>query len=228
MVANKPHQAGHWQRLRTRFLEGGPDALPDYELLELLLYLGKSRGGDMKKLSKDMIRRFGSFGDVLAADPDRLREFDGVGDVTVAALKSVQSAALRLIRSQVMQRPVLASWSALLEYCNASMAYSKKEMFRVLFLDRKNTLIADEVQQEGTVDHTPVYPREVVRRALELGASAIIMVHNHPSGDPTPSGADVEMTRKVAEAGKALGISLHDHVIVGRGRHASFKSLGLL
>lgn len=227
-VAGQPHQIGHWQRLRERFLEGGTDALPDYELLELLLYLGKPRGGDMKRLAKEMIQQFGSFGDMLAADPERLREFDGVGDVTVAALKSVQAAALRLMRGELMERPALSTWSALLEYCNASMAYAKKERFRILFLDRKNTLIADEVQQEGTVDHTPVYPREVVRRALELGASAIIMVHNHPSGDPTPSAADVEMTRQVAEAGQKLGISLHDHVIVGRGSHASFKSLGLL
>ena len=224
----KPHYLGHWQRLRKRFLDGGPDALPDYELLELLLYLGKGRGGDMKRLAKDMLKRFGSFGDVLAAEPERLREFDGVGEVTVTAFKTVQASALRLARSQVLKRPTLASWSALLEYCNASMAYRKKEQLRVLFLDRKNVLIADEVQQEGTVDHTPVYPREVMRRALELEASAVILVHNHPSGDPTPSAADIEMTRQVADAGAKLGIALHDHVVVGRGRHASFKSLGLL
>ena len=227
-MAAESHQRGHWERLRKRFLDGGPDALPDYELLEPLLHLGKGRGGDMKKLAKSMLKRFGAFGDVLNAEPARLKEFEGVGDVTVAALKSVQAAALRLARSQVLKRPVLSSWSALIDYCTASMSFSRKEQFRVLFLDRKNSLIADEVQQEGTVDHTPVYPREVVKRALELGASAIIMVHNHPSGDPTPSTADLEMTRRVADAGNKPGISVHDHVVIGRGRHASFKSLGLL
>ena len=227
-MAARPHYRGHWARLRKRFLEGGADALPDYELLELVLYLGKSRGGDMKPVAKAMIKRFGSFGDVISADPARLAEMDGIGDVTIAAIKAVQAAALRLAQSHVLQQPTLSSSAALIDYCTASMAYNKTERFRVLYLDRKNTLIRDEEQQQGTVDHTPVYPREVVHRALELGASAIIMVHNHPSGDPTPSRSDIEMTRQVSEAGRNLGILLHDHIVIGRGRHASFKSLGLL
>jgi DNA repair protein RadC len=227
-VAGSPHTRGHWARLRERFLNGGADALPDYELLEMVLYLGKTRGGDMKPLAKTLIKNFGSFGDVVSADPARLLEIDGVGEVTIAAIKTVQASAVRMARSAVLNRQVLNSSDALIDYCTAAMAYNKVEQFRVLFLDRKNTLIADEQQQEGTVDHTPVYPREVVRRALELGASAIIMVHNHPSGDPTPSRADIDMTRKISEAGQNVGVVLHDHIIIGRGMNASFKSMGLL
>ncbi len=227
-MADNPHHLGHWARLRKRFLDGGAQALPDYEVLELVLYLGKSRGGDMKPLAKTLIKKFGSFGDVISAEPARLTEVDGVGEVTVTAIKTVQAAALRLAQSTVLNRPTLSSSAALINYCTASMAYNKIEQFRVLYLDRKNNLIADEQQQEGTVDHTPVYPREVVRRALELGASAIIMVHNHPSGDPTPSSADIAMTHKVLEAGQSVGVALHDHIVIGRGEHASFKSMGLL
>ena len=222
-----PHYRGHRQRLRDRFLLGGPDALPDYELLELLLFLSIPQR-DTKPLAKALIARFGSFADVIAAAPERLCEVDGVKDATVAALKTVEAGALRLARAKVIGRPALSSWEALLDYCAAAMARTPTEEFRVLYLDRKNVLVADEVHQRGTVDHTPVYPREVVKRALELGASAIILVHNHPSGDPTPSRSDIAMTREIAAAAKALKIEVHDHLIIGRGKHASFKALGLL
>ncbi len=202
-------------------------SLPDYEMLELLLFMAKPRA-DVKPLAKALLARFGSFAEVIATDPKELVEVTGVRESTVIALKTVQAAAIRLAREQVINRPVISSWQKLLDYCRASMAYAKKEEFRVLFLDRKNVLIADEVQHTGTVDHTPVYPREVMKRALDLGASAIIMVHNHPSGDPTPSKGDVKMTKEVREAGEKLGIAVHDHLIIGRRGHASFKSLGLL
>ena len=208
-------------------MAGGETGLPDYELLELVLFSAIPRG-DLKPLAKRLIRRFGSFGEVVSAEPQRLAEVEGVGKGVIAALKVVQAAALRLVRSRILDRPVIGSWDALMDYCQASMSYHKTEQFRILFLDRKNVLIADEVQQSGTVDHTPVYPREVVKRALELGASALIMVHNHPSGDPLPSDADIDMTRKVVEAGRSLGIRVHDHVVVGKGSFASFKTLGLL
>ena len=222
-----PHYHGHRQRLRERFVTGGADALPDYELLELLLFLAIPQR-DTKPLAKALIARFGSFADVIAATPERLAEVDGVKEVTIAALKTVEAAALRLAKTRVMNRPALSSWEALLDYCAAAMGRAQNEEFRILFLDRKNMLIADEVHQRGTVDHTPVYPREVVKRALELGASAIILVHNHPSGDPTPSRSDIAMTREIALAAKALKIEVHDHLIIGRGKHASFKALGLL
>ena len=226
-MPGEPHQQEHWRRLRERFLNS-PESLPDYELLELLLTLGKRRGGDMKRLAKELIDEFGSFGAVLHADPERLRDFKGIGAVTAAALASVRVAAVRLVRAKVLNRSVVSSWTDLLDYCQASMAHKQKEHFRILFLDRRNAVIADEVQQEGTVDRTPVYPREVVQRALKLGASALILVHNHPSGDPTPSAADIEITRQVADAAERLGISVHDHLVIGQGRHASFRSLGLL
>ena len=226
-MSGKPHYHGHRQRLRERFLKAGGEALPDYELLELVLFPAQPRR-DVKPLAKRLLDRFGSFADVISAEPERLAEVPDVGEPVIAALKTVQAAALRLAKEQVLHRPVLSSWQALLDYCRASMGYRKSEQFRILFLDRKNVLIADEVQQQGTVDHTPVYPREVVKRALELGASALIMVHNHPSGDPTPSKADIEMTREVMEAGKRLGITVHDHIVVSKGRHASFRSMGLL
>jgi DNA repair protein RadC len=183
---------------------------------------------DMKPLAKRLLRRFGSFAEVISAEPERLKEVEGVGEAVVTALKVVRAGALRLAQDQVLGRPVLSSWQALLDYLSAGMAYGKTEQFRILFLDRKNVLIADEQQQRGTVDHTPVYPREVVKRALELGASALILVHNHPSGDPTPSQADIAMTREVVEAGARMGITVHDHLVIGKGRHESFKALGLL
>jgi DNA repair protein RadC len=221
-----PHYHGHRARLRDRFL-ANPDGLPDYELLELVFAMARPRG-DVKPLAKALITRFGSFADAIAAAPARLKEVEGIGDATVAALKIVEASAIRLARGNIMDKPVLSSWQALLDYCTASMARATNEQFRVLFLDRKNVLIADERQQEGTVDHTPVYPREVVKRALEIGATAVILVHNHPSGDPTPSTADIEMTREVADAAKSLGITLHDHIVIGRNGTESFKSLGLL
>ncbi len=227
MADDKPHYHGHRQRLRARFMQSGGDALPDYELMELVLFSAIPQG-DVKPLAKHLIDRFGSFAEVISAPPERLKEIKGLGDVSIATLKVIQAAAQRLTQGQVLDRPVLGSWHALLDHCQATMAYDKTEQFRVLFLDRRNTLIADEVQQQGTVDHTPVYPREVVKRALELEASAIIMVHNHPSGDPTPSRADITMTQEVRDAAARLGITLHDHLVIGRGQHASFKSLGLI
>jgi DNA repair protein RadC len=218
---------GHRERLRARFAAGGADAMPDYELLELTLFAALPRR-DTKPLAKALLARFGSFAEVIAAPPARLMEVKGVGEMVASHLKIVEAAAHRLARTQVIGRPALSSWAALLDYCTAKMARCANEEFRILFLDRKNVLIADEVQNKGTVDHTPVYPREIVKRALELSASAIILVHNHPSGDPTPSKADIVMTREVAAAAKALGLAVHDHLVIGRGGHASFKSLGLL
>lgn len=201
--------------------------LPDYEMLEMVLYQSIKRG-DVKPLAKRLIKHFGGFGEVISAEPERLAEVEGVGEAVVVSLKVVQAAALRLARGRILERPAIASWQALLDYCQASMSYKPTEQFRILFLDRKNKVVADEIQQTGTVDHTPVYPREVVKRALELGASAVIMVHNHPSGDPSPSDDDIAMTNQVVEAGKALGIKVHDHLIIGKGRHVSFKAMGLL
>jgi DNA repair protein RadC len=219
--------SGHRERLRTRFLKGGADAMPDYELLEMTLFAALPRR-DTKPLAKALLARFGSFAEVIAAPRARLMEVKGVGESVANHLKIVEAAAHRLAKTKVMGRPALSSWQALLDYCTAAMARAQNEEFRVLFLDRKNSLIADEVQNRGTVDHTPVYPREIIKRALELSASAIILVHNHPSGDPTPSKADIAMTREVATAAKTLSITVHDHLVIGRGGHASFKSLGLL
>ena len=226
-MSTKPHYLGHRQRLKDRFMRDAGASLPDYEMLELVLFLAKPRA-EVKPLAKALITRFGSFADVISADVKELVAVKGVGENTAVALKTIRAAAIRLAREQVMNQPVITSWQKLLDYCRASLAFAKTEEFRVLFLDRKNVLIADEMQQTGTVDHTPVYPREVVKRALELGASSIIMVHNHPSGDPTPSKGDIEMTTEVREACEKLGISLHDHLIIGKSGHASFKSLGLL
>ena len=219
--------AGHRNRLRDRFLRGGADALPDYELLELLLFRALPRI-DTKPIAKRLIGRFGSFAEVIAAPPARLREVEGVGDAAVTELKLVQAAAERIARGAVQKRPVLASWSAVIEYCRTTMAFAEKEQFRILFLDKRNALISDEVQQTGTVDHTPVYPREVIKRALELSATAIILVHNHPSGDPTPSRADIEMTKTIIDIAQPLGVTVHDHVIVGRNGHASLRGLKLI
>jgi len=218
---------GHRARLRRRFLEGGPRALADYEMLELLLFQAVPRR-DTKPIARELIRRFGSDAGVLRADVAALQEVAGIGEAGAVMLKSVADAAERLALQEVIDRPVLSSWDKVLDYLRVSMTHHETEQFRILFLDIKNTLIADEVQQTGTVNHTPVYPREAVKRALELGASAIVMAHNHPSGNPAPSKADIEMTREVSEAGKRLGITLHDHVIVAKGGTSSFKSLGIL
>jgi DNA repair protein RadC len=223
----KPHFLGHRERLRDRFREAGSDALADYELLEMVLFRAISRG-DTKPLAKTLIAKFGSFSEVISASEERLKEVSGVGDSVVTELKLIRAASLRLMKGAVINRPVLSSWTAILEYCRAAIAFEDREQFRILFLDKKNQLIADEVQQEGTVDHTPVYTREVMKRALELSASAIILAHNHPSGDPTPSFADIDMTQKIIEAGNKLGITVHDHVIIGRKGHTSFRGSKLI
>ncbi len=225
--AARPHHAGHRERLRERATEGGLAALPDYELLELYLFRTFPRG-DVKPIAKDLLKRFGSLQAVLAASVEELRQVKGVGEAAALDLKMLHEANLRVARAQVARRPVISSWTALLAYVRTALAHEPREQFRVLFLDKKNQLIADEVMNRGTVDHAPVYPREIVKRALELSSSAVILVHNHPSGDPTPSGADVEITRQVVEAGRSLKIAVHDHLVVGREGVKSFKALGLL
>jgi DNA repair protein RadC len=222
-----PHYHGHRERLRARFREAGAEALADYELLELILFRALPRR-DVKSLAKELLKKFGSFADVIAAPSHLLEEVPGMGDAAITDFKIVQAAASRLAHGEVRRRPVLSSWSAVLDYCRTAMAFAEKEQFRVLFLDKRNQLIADEQLGEGTVDHTPVYPREVVKRALELSATAVILVHNHPSGDPTPSRADIEMTQQIAAIASSLGISVHDHIIVGRDGHASLKQLKLM
>lgn len=220
-------RAGHRQRLRNRFRSGGPDALPDYELLEMILFRVFPRG-DTKPIAKRLLARFGSFAEVVNAAPERLLEVEGIGQRAVDELKLIRAAALRLMLGEIKGRTVLASWTAVIDYCRAAQAYADKEVFRILFLDKKNQLIADEVQQTGTVDHTPVYVREVIKRALELGATALVLVHNHPSGDPAPSRADIDMTRQIVDAAKPLGVAIHDHLIVGRKGHASLRALKLM
>lgn len=217
----------HRKRLRSRFLEGGAAAMPDYELLELVLFRAIPRT-DVKPLARRLLDMFGDFNGVLTAPQARLQQVQGVGEAVVSELKIVEAAAQRLARARVMHRHVLSSWDALLDYCHTAMAHRETEQFRVLFLDRKNILIADEEQARGTVDHVPVYPREVVKRALELNASALILVHNHPSGDPTPSQADIAMTEQVQTAAEALGLVLHDHLIIGRAQELSFRAAGYL
>ena len=220
-------RAGHRERLRDKFMRAGPKALHDYELLELVLFRAIPRR-DVKPLAKRLLNTFGDFNHVVAAPAARLAEIQGVGDAVVQELKIVEAAAHRFAQAQVIGRDALTSWEALETYCRQRMAHEPIEQFRILFLDRKNILIADEPQQVGTVDHVPVYPREVVKRALELNASAIILVHNHPSGDPTPSDADVDMTARIVRACMAVSISVHDHIVVGKGRTASFHAMGLI
>lgn len=220
--------AGHRQRVRERFLRVGGDALEDYELLELALQLVIPRK-DTKALAKTLLREFGSFSAVFNASEARLRKVEGLGDTSVAHLKVIQAVAARFGRDRISTaKPILSSWSQLIDYCTTQMAYQSIEQFRILFLDKKNRLIADEVQQTGTVDHTPVYPREVIKRSLELGATALILVHNHPSGDPAPSSADVRMTREIGDIAKPLGITLHDHLVIGKNSHASLRALKLI
>ena len=219
--------ADHRRRLRARFLSGGAQALPDYEMLELVLFRAIPRQ-DVKPLAHKLLETFGDFNRVLAAPPARLAQVKGVGEAVICELKIVEAAAQRLARSRVMQRHVVSSWDVLLDYCHTTMAHRDTEQFRVLYLDRKNVLIADEEQARGTVDHVPVYPREVVKRALELNASALILVHNHPSGDPTPSPEDIAMTGQVEAAAQALGLALHDHLIIGKSAELSFRAEGLL
>ena len=223
----KPHYHGHRDRLRARFAQKGADALADYELLELYLFRSIPRR-DIKPLAKALIAKFGSFSDTISAPIARLCEVKGISEKIALDLKILQASAIKLGQETVLNRPLLSSWTALLEYCRSAMQYEDVEQFRVLFLDRKNRLIADEVLGKGTIDRAPVYPREVIKRALELGSTAIILAHNHPSGDPTPSQSDIDMTQTIVKAAKPLGISVHDHIIVGRINTVSFKSLGLM
>jgi DNA repair protein RadC len=226
-TAEPPHYHGHRMRLRERFLSTGPDALSDYELLEMVLFTAQPRR-DMKPLAKSLLKKFGSFAEVVHAPETLLREVDGIGEASINQLRLIGAAASRIAKGQLQQRTLLSSWNDVIDYCRTSMAFAEKEQFRLLFLDKRNQLIADEVQQVGTVDHTPVYPREVIKRALELSATAIILVHNHPSGDPTPSQADIQMTRAIIDIAGPLGISVHDHIIVGKNGHASLKGLKLI
>ncbi len=218
---------GHRERLKARFRKGGVDALADYELLELQLMTAIPRR-DVKPLAKKLIQTFGSYAEVISAEPKRLAEVSGVGENVITTLKLAEASAQKLAEGSVLEKPVLNNWQALLNYCSAQLAYKKNEQFRVLFLDRQNRLIADEKMQEGTIDHTPVYPREIIKRALELGSTAIILVHNHPSGDPTPSQDDIKMTKKIEAAGKQLGVLLHDHLIISKGGYSSFKTMNLI
>jgi len=226
--AAPPHYLGHRERARQKFLSVGADALADYELLELVLQIVLPRK-DTKPIAKDLIQKFGSFSGVFGAPPARLAEVKGLGEISGTNLKIIQAAAQRFARDRMVpDMPVLGSWTALIDYCHAQMAFNNVEQFRILFLDKKNRLIADEVQQTGTVDHAPVYPREVIKRSLELSATALILVHNHPSGDPTPSSADVQMTRQINDVARPLGITVHDHIIIGKSGHASMKGLKLI
>jgi DNA repair protein RadC len=226
-LTDVPHYHGHRERLRERFRGAGADALSDYELMEMVLFRAMPRR-DVKPLAKSLISKFGSFAETVHAPDTRLREVGGLGEAAITEIKLIAAAAGRIAKGQLKQRAVLSSWAAVIDYCRTAMAFSDKEQFRILFLDKRNQLIADEVQQVGTVDHTPVYPREVVKRALELSATAIVMVHNHPSGDPTPSQADIQMTKTIIDIAKPLGIAVHDHIIVGKNGHASLKGLKLI
>jgi DNA repair protein RadC len=222
-----PHYHGHRKRLRERFRGAGADALSDYELLEMVLFRAIPRG-DVKPLAKSLLKTFGSFAEAIHASEIRLREIEGVGETTITEFKLIAAAAQRIAKGQLRERTLLSSWNDVIAYCRTSMAFADKEQFRILFLDKRNQLISDEVQQTGTVDHTPVYPREVIKRALELSATALILVHNHPSGDPTPSNADIQMTKSIIDIAAPLGISVHDHIIVGKGGHASLKGMRLI
>jgi DNA repair protein RadC len=222
----QPHYYGHRNRLRQRLLDAGAEKLPDYELLEMILFAAQQRG-DVKPLAKSVLAHFGGFAETMSAEPEALAQA-GLNLAGIAAVKSVREAALRLMRAELQEQPVINSWDKLIDYCTAQIAHNKVEEFHILFLDRKNVLLKHERQQRGTIDHTPVYPREVVKRALELEASALILVHNHPSGDPTPSKADIAVTQDIKKAASPLGVTLHDHVIIGKNRHTSLRDLGLL
>ena len=226
-AVGEDHAAGHRHRLRERFSRAGASALQNYELLELLLFRTIPRR-DVKPLAKKLIAEFGSVAEALGAPYTRLCRVEGIGEATALDFKIIEAAGRELARGEIKKRTILGSWTSVIDYCRASMAFESREIFRILFLDKRNGLIADEVQQTGTVDHTPVYPREVVKRALELSATAVILVHNHPSGDPTPSNADIAMTRQIVDAGKPLGVLVHDHIIIGRNGHSSLKGQGLI
>jgi DNA repair protein RadC len=222
-----PHYHGHRERLRERFRKGGAEALADYELLELILFRAMPRR-DVKPLAKALLARFGSFAEVVAARPERLDEIEGLGEAAIVEIRIIEAAARRLAKSSIERRPSMSSFAAVVDYCRTAMAFLDREEFRILFLDKKNFLIADEVQGVGTVDHAPVYPREIMRRALELSASALILVHNHPSGDPEPSTEDIYLTHQIINVGKPLKVVVHDHLIIGKNGHASLKGLRLI
>lgn len=226
-VKSVPHHAGHRQRLRDRFLDAGPKALADYEMLELILFRAIPRR-DVKPLAKDLLATFGSFNQVITAPVDQLKDVPSLPEAAITELKIIEATAVRLAQSDVMNKPVLSSWNALIDYLVSAMAYQEKEHFRILFLDNKNRIIADEVQQTGTVNHTPVYPREIAKRCLQLNASSVVLVHNHPSGDPTPSQGDISMTKQIVDTLQPLKIQVHDHVIIGKGLNVSFRNLGLM
>lgn len=223
---DKPHYAGHRDRLRQRFAKT-PDALADYELLELVLFLAIPQK-DVKPLAKDLIKRFGGLSEIMNAPIEELIKVDGIKDKTALALKSITALSHRALKNELIDKPVLNSWTRLMDYCTATMAHETKEHFRILFLNKKNELIADETQGSGTVDHTPAYPREIMKRALDLGATAIILMHNHPSGDPKPSQADVDMTMQIIRAAEPFGIVIHDHVVISKNGYSSFKNMGLI
>ena len=225
--AETPHYHGHRERLRERFYGAGPEALSDYELLEMALFPALPRR-DTKPLAKALLKEFGSFAEVIHAPVARLREVDGIGEASINQIKLLAAAASRVAKGEIKRKIALSSWNDVIEYCRTGMAFADKEQFRLLFLDKRNQLIADEIQQTGTIDHTPVYPREVIKRALELSATALVLVHNHPSGDPTPSQADIQMTKAIVQIATPLGISVHDHIIVGKNGHASLKGLKLI
>lgn len=222
-----PHHAGHRDRLRGRFVKSGAGAFEDYELLEMILFSAIPRR-DVKPLAKKLLAQFGGLGGVFGAGLEDLKKVQGLSENSAALLKAIHAAAQRMLMGDIEKKPILGSWQKLIDYCYVAMAHEKREHFRVLFLNRKNQLIADEVQQIGTVDHAPVYPREIVKRALELGATALILVHNHPSGDPTPSDSDLSMTEEIIRAARALDVLVHDHLIISKNGHSSFKSMGLL
>jgi len=222
-----PHYHGHRDRLRQRFVENGPNALQDYELLELLLFMAIPRR-DVKPLAKKLLKQFGSLPEMMNATINELVKIEGLSENTAIALKAVTAIAHRTLKQELMQKPVLNSWTRLMDYCHTTMAHEKNEHFRILFLNKKNEMIADEIQNSGTVDHTPAYPREIMKRTLELGATALILVHNHPSGDPKPSQVDIDMTQNIITAAKPFSIAIHDHIIVSRNGYTSFKNLGLI
>lgn len=222
-----PHYAGHRQRLRDRFIRMGGDSLQDYELLELFLFLAIPRR-DVKPLAKKLLSYFGGLPGVMYASLHDLQRVEGISENTAAAIKTVTALSNRTLKQELMQRPILNSWSRLMDYAHATMAHEKREHFRILFLNKKNEMIADEIQGSGTVDHTPAYPREVMKRALELGATALILMHNHPSGDPRPSQADIDMTNAIIQAGETFSITIHDHVIIARNGYTSFRNEGLI
>ncbi len=226
-MKEKPHYLGHRKRVREKFLKIGAAGFADYEILEILLFSAKPRD-DVKPLAKKLIAKFGSLAKALSADADELAKIEGVGEAAIVALKITQEVCLRMLKDEIEKKQIIGSWKALLEYCRASMGHNKTEQFRIFFLDLKNRLIADELQQKGTIDHTPVYPREVIKRALELGSTSIILAHNHPSGDPEPSKADIEMTRKIMSAAAPVNIQIHDHIVIGGAKHYSFKANGLI